>query len=260
MSSLFGTYSQKVTELYSFGIQLESVFGNRFQIDSLEVYNYYVDVYGDDIYSLSYATITNSIHHYQGYSIKIDQVFSSSINEFGISINLGGPLNVELQDYFTTGIGQAGLAFKTYNNFYSSGRIGLHTKLRNNFGIIFESELTNWKVMNEEHLIFKTQNPNSLCFNLGSYRHFLNNGNKSIFTSSVRFGLYFKYLKYPIYPIIDYGVTLGSGLLFNRHLNAIDVAITFGQRQFDMYNIKYENYMRLIFGLDIGETWFLNKK
>ena len=261
LSSLFGAYSQKVSENYSFGFQLESIFGNRFQADSVEVYNYHLNEYGDEVYSsLPTYTITNSIHHYQGHSIRIDHVVNTSIIDLGLSTIVGSPLYVELQDFYTTGIGQAGLDSHTYKIFNFGGRFGTHVKLKNDIGLIVESGISKWKKLKEEHLIFKTQNSDNWSINGGGYKHFIFNEQRRISSVTVRSGFYLTNFIYPENSIIDYGFTIGAGLQFNGQFNSIDIAAIIGQRKVDIYDINNEKYIKLIFGLDIGEKWFLKKK
>lgn len=260
LSSLFGTYSRKVTNYYSFGIKLESIFGNRLEEDSLEVYNYHLDEYGEEVYSLAKATITNSFHHYQGYSLNIEQIFTTSRIDVGLSVNLGGPLYVELQDYFTTGIGKTDLETYTYNNIYTGLGIGVHSKLKDNFGLIIESSFTQWNEMRNEHIIFKTQNPDKWCINFGSYIHFINQDKGRISSATLRAGFYYNNFTYPDNIIVDYGITLGSGLRFNGQFNSVDIAFAVGNRHVNVYNIEYEKYINLVIGLDIGENWFLTKR
>ena len=59
--------------------------------------------------------------------------------------------------------------------------------------------------------------------------------------------------------IKDYGVTIGSGFRYNNNANSINLSIIFGNRNYNVYGIKSEEYIDFILGIEVGEKWFEKK-
>jgi hypothetical protein len=261
-SNLGLSWSQKLNDIFSFGIGLNNYFGNKFQSDSTFSYNISLNSEGEEVLIPNSLSITNSTHHYQGYGIRADLISKLDKYELGLSFKTIGPFTIEQKKYFSTGLSQSEIIKKRYNFLNHQAIFGIKYEKSPNLGFITELKYKRWETLDESFLILKTQNYNENQFSMGTYYHSINQSTGFFQSFTLRGGVYYKLLENleSDFIINDYGITFGTGFKYNNNANSINLSFVLGNRKMDIYEIKNEKYIDIILGIEVGEKWFLRKK
>ncbi|MDP6853090.1 MAG: hypothetical protein QF472_03975 [Candidatus Marinimicrobia bacterium] len=280
LSEIFLTFSFKMNDNLSFGLENNFIFGNYFYTD--EIYTY--DVHFDTTYTTNielgqfqdgeepvYAsgtnvqrTVVDKDYLMRGNSVTLEGRFTTAEHEIVANTSFTGnfryaykktqvfensssTVEMPMQSFSEPGLTHIGLGY----HYKAGGHWGITTELhRQNALSSFPGDAA----------LFGVEMPNESSLHLGSYYQFINSKIGFWNNLNLRTGLYYKTLSFAEGDFKDYGAAIGIGFELLNNTQSIDFALKTGTMESIIQKGILENYISLHVGITTGEKWFMKRR
>ncbi len=258
ISSFFITYSEKITDDFSFGVTWNNLFGNLFLSDSILTYRVSTNSEtGDTQYNLTNLTATQITHYFNGDCFTFEGRFSVGKHTFVLSTNWQRKLDIRTTQFFAT-TGSETEKKSHLPNAITGLRGGYSVQLSDKLKLVAElSRLTPVKTTAD---LFGFRNQSQTSVHLGIARQFVNPkmGYWNVFNLSA--GAYYQAYEHTLGNYQDMGVTMGMGIEYFNRKNIIDLVVIAGNRTSPFAELSGENYVKVMVAVSTGETWFIKRR
>jgi len=280
LSEIFLTYSFKLNDHFSFGLENNFIFGNYFFTD--EVYTY--DVQFDTAYTtnvelgqfqdegeLVFAsgtnvqrTVVDKDYLMRGNSFTIEGRFTTPEHEAAATSTITGNFRYAYQNtqVFENSSSTVKIPLQSFGEpAISHVGLGYQYKAHRYWGIT-----TEWHRHNalpsfpRDAALFGLEMPNENSIHLGSYYQIINSKIGFWNNLNLRTGIYYKTLSFSEGDYTDYGASFGIGFEYLNNTQSIDFALKTGMKESVILQGNTENYISLHVGITTGENWFMKRR
>jgi len=274
ISELFFQYSQKLTSLFSIGIEYSFLFGNQYLNDKMWTYDLQfsedenieeVIIQQNDnifIYGInSDSTTIDRLHKFSGTVFTFESRYTRPHQELVCRASVNGITKIKTE--ITQSINNESFTNNfdyTESMFISDIELGYHYQFAGNTGLIIEVHKKNKINIPEAVALFNIMPPKEHSIHLGTYYQ-ISNPNFGFWNNlNIRGGAYLKELDFTGGKFIDYGGTLGLGIEYLGNTQSIDFALRAGKKESRILDGKYEEYISFHIGITAGEKWFMKRR
>ncbi len=274
ISELFLQYSQKLTSLFSIGIEYSFLFGNQYLNDKTWTYDLQfsedenieeVFIQQNDnifIYGInSDSTTIDKLHKFSGTVVTIEGRYTRPHQELVCRASVNGSTKISTEiiqsinnESFTNNFDYI------ESMFISDIELGYHYQFIGNAGLIIEVHKKNKLNIPNAVALFNIMPPNEHSIHLGTYYQ-VSNPKFGLWNNlNFRCGGYLKQLDFDGDKYSDYGFTFGLGLEYLSNTQTFDIAFRMGEKESYILQEQDENYISLHFGITTGEKWFIKRR
>ena len=274
ISELFLQYSQKLTSLFSIGIEYSFLFGNQYLNDKMWTYDLKFsedenieEVFiqqNDNIYIYginSDSTTIDRLHKFSGTVFTFESRYTRPHQELVCRTSVNGITKIITEiiqsinnESFTNNFDY------TESMFISDIELGYHYQYIGNAGLIIEVHKKNKLNIPEAVALFNIMPPKEHSIHLGTYYQVANPKIGFWNNLNIRGGAYLKELDFTGGKLLDYGGTLGLGIEYLGNTQSIDLALRAGKKESRILDGKYEKYISFHIGITAGEKWFMKRR
>ena len=258
ISSLFISYSQLLSNGFSFGLTWNKNFGNLFLTDSVQTYQIFTNSdNGTTSYSLTDISASKKTHRFSGNSFSVESRMEKDRHAIVVSTSWRSSLSVNTHFQSLVGNSEKDTHQSSGIEFSDIGG-GFLYKPNEKTGITGELHYINPASLNAN--LFGISEKSIILLNSGFFRRFANSklGNWDYINLST--GFYSIYHNYSIGDMTDFGLTFGLGFEYFNQKNVINIVVTTGRKSGLFENISNEKYINVKVGISTGEHWFVKRR
>ena len=281
LSEIFFTYSFKLNNRLSFGIENNFIFGNYFFRDELITYEAHFDsVYTTNIQLGQFFDDKDSIfvsgtsaqliivdkdYLIRGNSFTLEGRYTTPFHELVVNTSITGNFRYGYQitqDVYGDASSTIKMPLQSFGHLdISHFGLGYHYKAGNFLGITTELHRQNaLQSFPIDAAIFGIGIPDENSIHLGSYYQIINSKIGFWNNLNLRMGLYYKTLSFTQKIFTDYGGTFGIGIEYLNNTQSLDLALRAGNKESIIQRGKIENYITIHVGISTGEKWFMKRR